>query len=127
MMMKSISGTLKNFSLEALSYVLNSNAVTITAPTATEVGFRDVDLDVGTLVANMAVLARVGASPYDTPNVRTAGFNSEVYYPRAIEASSFEGILSPKASTMFPFMFEGLKSNTPALRGNLRVTDLATI
>ena len=121
--MKSIAGNLKNYTLEALTHVLNGNAITTTPPTATEVGFRDVDLDIGTLVKNYAVLCRIGASPYDSPNIRTADFVSEIWYPRAFEDGQVESAFGPKATAMYAFMFEGLKSNVPANKGNLRVTD----
>ena len=122
---KSIAGNLKNYALEAMTHVLNGNAITITPPTATDVGFRDIDLDIGTLVKNYAVLCRIGASPYDQPNVKTADFMSEIWYPRAFEDGQVEATHSPKATTMYAFMFEGLRSNVPANRANLRTTDLA--
>ena len=124
-MMKSIGGNLKNLTAEALSHALNRNAITTTSPTATEVGFREIDLDIGTLVRTFAALCRVDASPYDEANVRTAGFRTEVWFPRAFETANFESVLSPKASSMFPFTFEGLKSPTPNV-GSLRITDLPT-
>ena len=48
----------------------NSNPITISAPTPTNVGYREMSLDSGIVVRMLSLLCRVDASPYDEPNVK---------------------------------------------------------
>ena len=121
-----LAGTVKNFRAEALMRAFNSNPVTVTPPTSTNVGFREMSLDSGISVRKFAMLCRVDGSPYDAPDVHTPGFRTEIYFPRCGERGSFESVLSAKGSSMTPVMFKSFKSNVAANDNSIRMTDLAT-
>ena len=78
-------------------------------------------------VRKFALLCRVDGSPYDDPDVHTAGFRTEIWFPRCGERGSFSSVLSAKGSSMVPVMFKAFKSNVAANEDSIRMTDLATI
>ena len=121
-----LAGSIKNFSAESLMRAFNSNPVTTTPPTSTNVGFREMSLDVGISVRKFALLCRVDGSAYDAPDVHTAGFRTEIWFPRCGERGSFESVLSAKGSSMVPVSFKSFKSNVAANENSIRMTDLAT-
>ena len=120
-----LAGNVKNFTAEALARAFNSNAITTTAPSATDAGFREMSLDLGVQVTMLAMLCRVDASPYDLPNVHQEDFRTEIWYPRCAEIGDFEAALSAKASAMVPVTFKAFKSNTPANGNSIRMVDMA--
>ena len=122
-----LAGTVKNVRAEALMRAFNSNPVTTTAPTANNVGFREMSLAASISARKFALLCRVDGSPYDDPDVHTAGFRTEIWFPRCGERGSFSSVLSAKGSSMVPVMFKAFKSNVAANEDSIRMTDLATI
>ena len=116
---------LMNFTAELLAIAFNSNAVTTEAPSATDAGFLEVSLEVPTTDKEFALLIVYEASAYDAAGVRTAGFNSDFYYPRVVEMGDFESVLSAKAPAMVPLSFQALKSDTAA-NAAARMVNLAT-
>ena len=123
--MKMLAGQVKNFTAEALMRAFNSNAVTTEAPTSTDAGFREMSLDMGITVQMFALLCRVDASPYDTPNVHAEDFRTEIWFPRSAEIGDFETVLSAKASAMVPVSFKAFKSNVAANNNSVRIVDMA--
>ena len=126
-MVKGISGQLRNLTAEALFHALNRNPVTEVIPTGTEVGYKEIDFEVGPLVRQFAILCRVDGSAYDMPNTKSVGFRTEIWFPRCFEMSGFETVLSPKGDgAMVPFNFQGLKSDVAANKATIRIANLAT-
>ena len=103
-----VSGSLKNFSFEALRLAMNNNTVSETAPTATADGFRSLSMKRGIAVEKMAILVR-GNSPYDEDR---DGWDLQVWCPRVYESGNFTTGLGRGAAAMVPLEFRALEHAT---------------
>ena len=111
MLMSTIN--VKDSRLEAMSRAFNGNTVRETAFSSPDFGFKEMDLEVGSVLNMFSVLFRLSDSPYDALNTRTAGWNIDIVYPRAAEVSNFSATNSPKGEgLMYPCQFKAYKSRT---------------
>ena len=122
MLMSTIN--VKDSRLEAMTRAFNGNAVRETAFSSPDFGFKEMDLEVGSVLNMFSVLFRLSDSPYDALNVRTAGWNIDIVYPRAAEVSNFAGTNSPKGEgLMYPCQFKCYKSRTAGRNALIRAVN----
>lgn len=121
---KRVSGRLKDFTLETLQVIFNNNAITNVAAQGGNLAYSQMSLDADILVEKYAVLVSVDSSPYDSANVHTTGFRTQLYLPNGAEVSNFDSPLSPKHTAMVPFEFKGYKSQTTGKTALIRMTKM---
>ncbi len=125
---KTVSGRVKDISLETLRKIFNNNAIAATAATAAQVAYSSMSMDSGIEVAKYALICQVDASPYDgRNNLHRPGFRTEIYFPRCAEKSDFETIVGAKQTAMVPVEFQAYKSETVGFSNLIRMTTGPTI
>ena len=114
---------MKDISLETLSYIFNGNVVTnVPGVVGMNVDYDWMSMDSGIQVCKYALICQIDASPYDTARKHTAGFRTEIYFPRCAEKSEFETIAGYKQTAMVPVEFQAYKSETTGRENLIRMT-----
>ena len=131
---KSVSGRVKDISMETLQKIFNGNAITTEPATAVvgalpaQVEYKQMSLDSGIEVCMYALICQIDASPYDNRNKgHRAGFRTEIYFPRCAEKGDFETIAGAKQTAMVPVEFQAYKSMTVGFSNLIRMTTGPTL
>ncbi len=116
-----LSGVVKNFSLETLSAFFNGNSVSDTGAKANAAGYRELDLELGIELKHYALLSRF-YTPYNEGALTDAAMGAQLWLPLVYESGNLEAVLSASATAGSAFAFKALKHATAGV-GKLRFKD----